>query len=83
MLRGLGQPSIPNYNFFSPRLPAGVVALFWEWGLKVSKFQSIQISYFAYFYSMMCIITMRYVSLAIILVDTLLIFSDCKDTSFF
>ena len=36
---------------YSPRLTAGVAALFREWGLKVSKFQSIQISYFAFSYS--------------------------------
>lgn len=42
---------------YKPTLNSGsAVALFWEWGLKVSKFQNIQISYFAFSYSMMCIL---------------------------
>ena len=28
----------------------------WNWYLKLSKFQENQISYFAFFYSMMCIL---------------------------
>ena len=57
----IGSPEVLDYLFspittYKPTLESGsAVALVWGKFLKVSKFQENQISYFAFYYSMMCI----------------------------
>ena len=47
---------LPIYNVLNLRKKREDRYILWNWFLKVSKSQDIHICYFAFFYSMMCIL---------------------------